>query len=919
VTGASGAFAASPILETKFFAPRRRPGLVVRQRLLDRLVRGAEAKLTLISAPPGFGKTTLLAEWLLSTGDDRSVAWLSLEPSDNAPTTFWTYLLTALQRVRAESGARALALLHAGQPPPVETLLATVLNDVAADRRALVLVLDDYHTIEARAIHDGIGFLVDHMPPQMHLVLATRADPPIGLARLRARGELVEVRAADLRFTPVEAAAFLNGAMGLDLPGEAIGALETRTEGWIAALQLAALSIQGRSDAASFIGAFTGNDRYIVDYLVEEVLQRQPDRVRDFLLQTCILDRLSGPLCDAVTLHGGGAAMLETLERGNLFVIPLDDRREWFRYHHLFADVLRAHLIGAQDIAVPDLHRRASKWYEAHGERAEAIRHAFAAKDLESAASLVELAMPQMRSTRQEAALLAWLQTLPDEIIRQRPVLSLVYAGVLLQMGRLDGVEDRLRDAERWQEGALAMRAGSAGPPAGAVVVDEDEFRRLPGWIALYRAALSQAHGAPEAVIDHARRALDFIAEDDHLPRGAASALMGLASWTLGDLPTAHTAYGDGMRHLGQAGHIADAVGGSIALADIRIAQGRLGEAAATFEHGLALSAAQGEPAVRGTADMHVGLANIQRERDDLEAAERSLLRAADLGELAGFPQNPYRWRLAMARLREAQGDAAAALALLDEAERHYVSDLYPNVRPVAAVRARMAAKHGRLDEAMAWIADRKLSAGGELSYLREYEHITVAHILVDRHRNEGNEGALGDALMLLERLQAAAEAGQRAGSLIEILVVAAVARQAKGDLPAALRLLERSLGLAESEGFVRIFVDEGQPMRDLLRHAVTGDVGGAYALRLLAKLEAPGRASSGMPRAGQRGLAEPLTARELEILRFVAAGMQNQDIADHLVISLATVKRHIANTYGKLDVGNRTAAVARATELGLL
>ena len=479
------------LLATKFHVPRLRRGVVARPRLSERLSRGAESKLTLISAPAGFGKTTLLAAWLAAAPAGRqSVAWLSLDGADNHPVSFWTYLITALQTVAPGIGASALSLLQEPQPPAIETVLASLLNELNALSTDIVLVLDDEHLVDARDIHGGMAFFLEHLPPRIHLVIATRADPALPLARLRGRGELVEIRAADLRFTPDEAAAYLNEVMGLDLAARDIAALEGRTEGWIAALQLAALSMQGRDDIAGFIAGFAGDDRYIVDYLVEEVLQRQPERVRSFLLQTSILSRLNGSLCDAVTAQDDGKAMLEALERGNLFLVPLDDRRRWYRYHQLFADVLRAHLLDEQPDRVPALHRRASEWYEHNGERSEAIRHALAGADFERAASLMERAVPAMRQSRQEATMLAWLETLPEEVIQARPVLSAHYAGTLLSNGRLEGVEARLRDAERWLDptaGGGDVRPND--PSTRMVVVDEGEFRRLPASIAIYRAA----------------------------------------------------------------------------------------------------------------------------------------------------------------------------------------------------------------------------------------------------------------------------------------------------------------------------------------------------------------------------------------------------------------------------------------------
>src|SRR6476469_274461 len=415
---------AGPLLETKLHIPRWRGSLVARPRLSERLSRGAESALTLVSAPAGFGKTTLLAEWLaVAAADGWSVAWLSLDQRDNDPALFWTYLVAALNAGVPGVGSGSLSVLQPPQPPN-EAGLVALLNDLDAISNDVVVVLDDYHVIEARDVQDGMAFLLEHLPPQVHLVIASRTDPPLPLARLRGRGQLAEIRAADLRFTPGEAAAYLNEVMGLALTAADVAALERRTEGWIAALQLAALSMQGREDVTAFIDGFAGDDRYIVDFLAEEVLQRQPEHVQHFLLQTSILDRLSGPLCDAVTGQDGGKAKLTALERGNLFLVPLDDRRQWYRYHQLFADVLHARLLDEQPDFIPALHRRASDWFEANGERTEAIGQAMAGVDFDRAASLIELAVPAMRQARQEATVLAWLEALPDDVIKVRPVLS---------------------------------------------------------------------------------------------------------------------------------------------------------------------------------------------------------------------------------------------------------------------------------------------------------------------------------------------------------------------------------------------------------------------------------------------------------------------------------------------------------------
>src|SRR6266516_2195537 len=445
----------TPILATKLYIPRLRPNVVPRPRLIERLNEGLHRKLTLIAAPAGFGKTTLVSAWV--AGCDRQVAWLSLDAGENDPRLFLTYLVAALQTIAPTIGEGALGVLQSPQPPPSEAILTALLNEITTLPNHFVLVLNDYHVIDTKPIDMALTYLVEHLPPQIHLVIATREDPQLPLARLRARSHLTELRAADLRFAASEASAFLSQVMGLSLSAADIAALEDHTEGWIAGLQLAALSMQGHQDVPGFIRAFAGDHRYIVDYLVEEVLQRQPEPVRSFLLQTSILDRLHGPLCAAVTGQEEGNARLEALERGNFFVVPLDDKRHWYRYHHLFAEVLSAHLMAEQPDQVSALHRRASEWYEQHGSAADAIRHALAARDFARAAGLVELAVPAMGRSRQETTVLGWLKALPDQLVRARPVLSVHYAGTLLVSGELEGVEARLRDAERWLDTTADM------------------------------------------------------------------------------------------------------------------------------------------------------------------------------------------------------------------------------------------------------------------------------------------------------------------------------------------------------------------------------------------------------------------------------------------------------------------------------
>ena len=917
----------APLVETKLFVPSSRPGVVARPRLGDRLARGASSdggRVVLVSAPAGFGKTTLLAGWLTESVEaDGKVAWVSLDEADRHAPTFWAYALTALDRAAPGVGTAALALLQVGHEPTL-ALLAGVLNELSVLPGEVTLVLDDYHLADGPGIRPGMTFLVDHLPPALRLVISARADPALPLARLRARGELTEVRAADLRFTGDEAAVYLNGATGLNLNAGDIGVLEERTEGWVAALQLAALSLRGREDASGFIASFAGDDRFVVDYLVEEVLDRQPDAVRQFLLETSILDRLTGPLCDAVTGGAGGRATLERLERANLFLVPLDDQRRWYRYHHLFADLLRARLLDEYD-GVADLHRRACTWYDEAAEPVVAVRHALAAGDVERAADLVELAIPGQRRNRQEATLRRWIGEFPDQVVDRRPVLAMGFVGALMASNAFDDVERRLGRIERTLNGQKSTGTGRAetGPPVvpEIVVVDEAELARLPGAIELYRAGLALIGGDPSGTLDHARRAVERAPGHDDLTGASAAALVGLASWTSGDLEAAHRGYTDAAAGLLRLGHLSDVLGCTITLADIETTQGRLHTAQQTYQRALDL-AVQADPGMRGMRDMHTGLSQIAVERNDLAAAAEHLRRSDELGDDAGLPQNPYRWRVALALLREAEGDREAALGLLAEAERAYVADFLPNVRPVAATRARMLAAHGDLAAALGWAHQHGIGVDDDLSYLHEYEHVTLAGVLLAQRAAEGRPQVVAEVVGLLRRLLTAAASGGRQGTVVEILALLALAHERAGDHAEALNALERALVLAEPAGYVRVFAGEAQPMSVLLQGLQRRRPGWAYLRRLLHPAvpeQGPAEAPPSSDRPSQGGLVEPLTSREQDVMRLLASELDGPSIARELVLSLNTVRTHTKNLYAKLGVTNRRAAVSRAHQLKLL
>jgi LuxR family transcriptional regulator, maltose regulon positive regulatory protein len=525
------------ILSTKLYVPPPRPNTIRRPHLIERLNEGTRRELTLIAAPAGFGKTTLVSEW--AAVSERRVAWLSLDEVDSEPTRFLAYVVAALQTIDASIGRGALGLLQTPQPPPTESILTALLNEVTTTSDGVTLVLDDYHVIDSRPIDAALAFLLNHLPSRIRLVVSTREDPRLPLARLRAQGQLTELRSRELRFTSTEAAEFLNQGMGLNLAAEDIAALENRTEGWIAGLQMVALSLQGRSDSGPFIQAFTGSHRFVLDYLVEEVLQRQPEHIHNFLLHTAILDRLSGPVCDAVAQRNDGRAMLAALERNNLFVASLDDNRQWYRYHPLFAEALQARLMEAQPDQISGLHRRASAWYEQNGLPSGAISHALAGRDFERAAGLIELAWPETEEGSRATTWLRWVQALPDDLVRARPVLSVWYAYALLASGAMEVAEAKLTDAERWLEPADHLKERFRTPSAEMVVADEEQFRSLPTTIAIGRAYHAQALGDAPSTVKYAQRALDLLPDGDPLRRGQATALLGLTSWASGELETA--------------------------------------------------------------------------------------------------------------------------------------------------------------------------------------------------------------------------------------------------------------------------------------------------------------------------------------------------------------------------------------------
>lgn len=915
-----------PILTTKLFLPPVRPNAVRRQRLIDRFNDGLlhgrtfARKLTLVSAPAGFGKTTLLSAWIESIRSgteqaDLRFAWLSLDENDGDPIRFLAYLAAAVQAVAPETGFGLLAALEAPQPPPVEALLATWLNELAALPQPVCLVLDDYHAVDAQPVDEVLAYLVDHLPPQIHLVIASREDPDLPLPRLRARGQLVELRVADLLFTTLEAAEFLNQMMGLGLTEAEIAALGARTEGWAAGLQLAALALQsnpdgsGQGDRERLIRSFTGSHHFVLDYLLEEVLNRQPEHIQKFLLRTSILERMCAPLCESVVQDPAapGQDTLEYLERANLFSVPLDAERRWYRYHRLFGDLLRQRLNQNDhgDVAA-ECHRRASTWFVANGYPSEAFQHSIAAGDIDRAATIAELAWPStFRSYRQNAVFLNWMKALPDDVIRARPVLCAGYAWALLDFGQLDAAEARLQDAER----------GLESPQR--VVADAAEFATLPATLALARATLALALGnAPEAV-GHARRALTTLPEDDHFRSAGAAAMLGAAYLLMGDLEASAASMVEGMARVRRSEQPGFALSGVPVLADLRLTQGRLRAAIELYEKALSETAAPDAAAFPGAADMALGLSTLAIERGNVPLATDYLHQSLAFGESASLPGWGYQLCLNQARLSEVAGDWESALGHLQEAERLYYPTAVPELRPVAARRARVWIRQGRIDEAIDWAQKAGLSVSDGLSFPREFEHVTLCRALLalEPRRHEAAE--------LLERLCQAAEAGGRSGRLIEIMVLKALVLQALNRKPQAMAALQRALTLAAPEGFASVFLDEGPAMQRLLddyriwrSRQTQSDYRQVddFVYRLQTAF-----AQTASLQTAQPGLQEPLSERELDVLRLVGLGLSNAEIASRLSVAVNTVKGHNLRIFGKLGARTRTEAVARARDLRLL
>jgi LuxR family transcriptional regulator, maltose regulon positive regulatory protein len=893
------------LLTTKLAIPPIRSDLVLRPRLFNKLEACLEHPLTLLAAPAGFGKTVLLSTW--ARQQKQPVGWVSLDSSDNGAMQFWTYVITALDTLYPGLGAVVFSLLQSEQPTSIENVLVALINALGALQQDVVLILDDYHTIEELPIHRAMIYLLDHVPPQFHLVLASRVDPPLSLSRLRARHHLMELRADDLRFTFAEAAAFLNEMMGFYIAERDIAALETRTEGWIAGLQLAALSMQGRKDIAGFISAFAGSHRYIVDYLTEEVLYQQSEQVSTFLLQTSILERLCNSLCDAVTGQSGSQNMLEQLELANLFLLPLDDERSWYRYHHLFAEALRFRLTQERPDLLPILHQRASTWFERQDFIPEAANHAFAARDFERAATLIEPILYQMFNQGTHATVRHWLQALPEDVLYARPSLCLLYAWAFLYVGQIESCKRPLEVAERaWQA--------------------EGNMSKL-GEVYTFQSSIALVQGDAIGARDCAHKALPLLAENDLVNRCNYATYLGASHLLMGNIREASRLLHKALIEC-QPVHLYSTLYTMNFIAEMQFVQGKLHQSDATSQNII--------DRLAGSASIHSSraysrLGSLSREWNELDQAATYMQHALALGEQAGQDIYMSPVYLACAQVYWTRGEIRESLTLLDKAEQ--AAQRLGNRRATGqarAFRAQLELAQGNLSQAEKWCEEAGINVDDEPTYERETDYILLARLRMAQNR-------ASEAVGLLDRLLVADQEAGRTGNAIFVLALQALVHWRLDNVEQAVSTLGRLLVLAEPEEYRRVFIDEGPPMQGLLttwisftarqRGAKRTDGSATYVRNLLAAFLAAevhpnsnsediGREKRGL---SQSPLLEPLTTREQDVLELLAAGFSNAEIAARLIVTVGTVKTHIKSIYGKLGAHSRTQAIAHARELHLL
>jgi LuxR family maltose regulon positive regulatory protein len=865
------------LLATKLNHPLARKNLVPRLRLIQLLNEAwrSDKKMSLVSAPAGYGKTTLVIEWL--EGLQTRTSWLSLDKADNDPTRFLFYIIAALQKIDEHIGKKTGAMLQSGQPLPPEIVMTSLINEIANISEPFILILDDYHVIEALPIHQHLEFLVDHQPAQMHLVIITREDPPLPVARLRARGQIIEIRQNDLRFSLDESTDFLNQVMGLNLAPSQIVALEHRTEGWIAGLQLAALSMRSRDDISGFIQAFTGSSHYVLDYLIEEVFKQQPADIQDFLLKTSILDRLSGPLCDAVTNRTNSRTLLEHLEHANLFIIPLDQSCNWYRYHQLFADLLRQRLNASESYSQKELHQQASQWFQREGLLSEAIQHALAAMDWETAAEMIQDNAVQMLGVGELMTLIHWIKALPNSVIYNRPELCQNYGWALTLTGQLDTAEIYLQQAEN--------------------LAQNDET--LLGPILVARAYHLRVRGDVSQAIDYARRALSILPQSDALSRGLAALTLGLAYWNRGDFQESERAFLEVDRAAQLSGNHYARMTALTYLGNIQAVFGHLHRAAELCQQVIQLGG-QSPP----VAPAHIELASLFYEWNRLDSAIEQVQIGIEQSQRTGNPlilADGYR---ILAIIHQARGEPEAALSTLTLVDQlvnsHQVSPL-ARYR-IAVCHVQIALAQDNLTSAQFWA--EQLAEPTDTSLFDPCLGLTPIRILL---AHQANKAA---AERLIEFYNTACQKGCGAG-MVEVRLLQSLAAKTPTD---ALSFLQDALKKAQPEGFIRTFVDKGEPMKALLERLKSqGGELKEYILMLLSAFVTPNRVSV------SQKLVEPLSERELDVLRLLEQGMSNREIARRLVVTIGTVKSHVHSIISKLGVSSRNQAVSQARILKLL
>jgi LuxR family maltose regulon positive regulatory protein len=892
----------TPLLNTKLYIPPVRSDLVARPRLVERLESNIGRKLTLVSAPAGFGKTTLLSEWIHH--QKRSAAWISLDKGDNDLARFFAYFISAFRIIEDALSEEAMALIESPQLPSIEVILTPLINSITESASHFTLVLDDYHVITNIQVHEAIRFTLDSIPPNMHLVLSSRADPPWPLSRMRARGEMAEIRANDLRFTPEEIAKFINDIMGFDLSPEDLKLLESRTEGWIAGLQMAALSMQGRKDLSSFIKALSGSHRFIMDYLVEEVIDKQSREIQEFLLKTSILGRMNGPLCDFVTGGSDSQETLSYLEQANLFLIPLDEERCWYRYHHLFSGLLRSYQEQYRPGRAPELYLKASKWYEDQGLIADAVEHALVAADLDRVISLVEGNAISMMDHGQLGTLRGWLDALPNELVLSRPWLCLARAWIYVYSGQLHMVEPLLLDAER----GLAS------------VQDKKEMSHIKGHMAVIRAYHAELRGDFEEAIDFAHTAQHSLPKQDLRARCFTLVKLSASLRLTGKLEPAAQAFEEAILVSQELGDSHIAIHVRCDLAGLYFMQGRLREVDRICHEALDLAR---QHFVRSgwwmpiTGYVYARMCQLAYERNDLEGARQAAEKGIELSRPSGLPEYLADNYVFQAITLQALGDGEGALATVQEAKTlaKKISPWYKEV--VEPYEAQIRLAQGDLELARKLVDEEDFIRKNEYGFEFLTNKLVQAQIQVKRCEDCPNE--LDDVHGLLGELLEIAESRGANAFVLKILALQSLAEWMMGKREEAIHFLRRAIILAEPEGYIRPFVNLGSQMGDVLKYAVSKEVYSSYSMELLEALAAEPSIGERQTTTAKVLLTEPLSERELQVLRLLNTDLSTPEIAKELVVAVSTVRSHVKSIYSKLDVHGRMEAVDRAKEMGLI